>query len=84
MTIATPIWKYTTTALLSILLTVAGAYWARGANAVTHAEVREMIQPDRETLREMRDDLRALRIEQTALLKEVSELKGLIGRRGQP
>lgn len=73
-------WKYLATAALSIVVTLTGAWMSVNAQAVTKSQVQDMIQPDRETLRELRDDVKSLSEKLDALNREMGELKGMLRR----
>lgn len=75
------IWKFIATSLLSIVLTLGGAYAAMNHNAVTKIEVKEMIEPDRETAKEMLEEIKQLRSEVTKMNREIGEIKGMLERR---
>lgn len=72
------LWKYIGTGALSMLVTLGGAWYTVNAQAVTKAEVREMIQPDKELARETFNELKQLRTEVQQLNREVGELKGML------
>ena len=75
------IWKFIATALLSILLTLGGAYAALNHNAVTRMEVQEMIEPDRATATQMLEELRQLRQDVARMNREIGEIKGMLAER---
>lgn len=72
------IWKFIATALLSILLTLGGAYAALNHNTVTKTEVQDMIAPDRVTAKEMLEEIKQLRQDVARMNREIGEIHGML------
>lgn len=75
------VWKFIASTLLTIVLTLGGAYAAMNRNAVTKSEVREMVEPDRELLRQTLEEVKELRQDVAKMNREIGEIKGMLGQR---
>jgi hypothetical protein len=72
------IWKYIATGALSMLLTLAGAYWTANAQAVTKEEMHQAIASDHDLMKETHDDVKVMKDKIEQLDREIGEIRGLL------
>lgn len=77
------IWKYIATAAIAVLVTLGGAWFTVNGQAITRAQVQEMIKPDHQLAQQTYDELKQLRGEVQEMNREIGELKGLLAARGR-
>jgi hypothetical protein len=74
------VWKLIASIAITMLITVAAAWLSLNDSAVSRAEVLEIVAPDKEMLRDTRDELRSIREEIKLLGREIGELRGALGQ----